>query len=526
MKRTILIIATLLSLTFTVVSCQKEMHIEKSVDQFTTEEQVELTDGNTILGDTIDIPYSIDNLIAAYQNLPVMTKAQINPDSIQPTHYYVKFSPNSVEELDILRNIKPYVFLSEIPLDRKVVVGGSYYHDPSIPEGLPTYQYTVIPVDRWESLKKSCAPVEVEILIKAFIPDYDEAYTTKSASEYGIPAEAYESLLQEAYRITGNKYDKTITTKASWSPSGRIMAYDDFYNGTLPVPGVRVRATHLLKVKETLTDEYGYFSHPSFSNPVNMRIIWESDDWDIRNGGIVQATFDGPQLNNTSWQCVIGPEHEKNVRYAAIQRAAYRLYYGDADGLYPPILTNKLKICLLESSNSIQGAYDRTTNNITIHLMKNSQEYYSTEMTYFSTAQEIGHASHHSWAGSDYSSYCKSIIESWSIFVACILCNKEYFFFPTNFDNWPLESSSSSIYYTPIFIDLFDDDNQSLIYPSCPNDDVTGFSPSAINLIMLFSRDLSSLKTTVKANKPQGVTDAMIDTLFNVYESSWAENNI
>ena len=140
-----------ISIISSLIACQKAEETQLVFDENISGEiglmeEFVTTEGQTVLGDVIDIPYSIENLLKAYENLPAQTKSQISPDDIQPTHYYVRFYPKSIEEQDILRNIKPYVFLSETPLDRKVVVGGSSYHDPSIPEDLPTFQYTVVPV--------------------------------------------------------------------------------------------------------------------------------------------------------------------------------------------------------------------------------------------------------------------------------------------------------------------------------------------------------------------------------------------
>lgn len=323
----------IVSIITVLMACQKMdeslLVIEDNgLDKVEFDDEFVTTEGQTVLGDVIDIPYSIENLLKAYENLPVQTKSQIDPEVIQPTHYYVRFYPKSIEEQDILRNIKPYVFLSETPLDRKVVVGGSSYHDPSIPEDLPTFQYTVVPVARWAELERT-VPVEAEILIKAYIPDYDEAYTTKSEERYGIPAAAYEELLKEAYRITGNQY--MPETKSSWNPNGRIRAYDNINNSMTAVPGVRVRATHLLKVKETLTDDDGRFTLPSFNSSVTYKLIWESDNWDIRDGLTGQAVYDGP-TSNSQWFPEIGSSNEKSVRYAATHRAAYKFYYKDIDG--------------------------------------------------------------------------------------------------------------------------------------------------------------------------------------------------
>ena len=519
---------TLLACMF---ACQKAEDSNLILDENATEttehnNEFITTDGQTLLGDVIDIPYSIENLLKAYENLPARTKSQIDPNDIKPTHYYVRFYPKSIREQDILRNIKPYVFLSETPLDREVVVGGSSYHDPSIPNDLPTFQYTVVPVDRWAELGKT-VPVEAEILIKAYIPDYDEAYTTKSEDKYGIPATAYEELLREAYRITGNEYDAIPETKSSWNPSGRIRAKDDYYNAMVAVPGVRVRATHLLKVKEALTDEEGRFTLPSFNSSVTYKIIWESDDWDIRDGLTGQATFDGPNLS-TQWFPEIDTTHEKNVRYAATQRAAYRWYYGDVEGLIRPAFSNKLKICQRVEANSHKGVFTHSAAmdwHIEIWIRDSTGAYRTIRNSYEVTAHELGHAAHFSRVNS-FNSYCDSIKESWALFVGGVLTQKEYGTYSVEYnvvhEGWP---EINHVKYTPIFIDLFDTVNQHELHEYTPNDTVAGFSTTQLNTALLnSSTSLLALKNNLTPLHV-GVTMDQINNLFSEYENHWVEDD-
>lgn len=518
-----------ISIISSLIACQKAEETQLVFDENISGEvgfmeEFVTTEGQTVLGDVIDIPYSIENLLKAYDNLQVQTKSQINPNDIQPTHYYVRFYPKSIEEQDILRNIKPYVFLSETPLDRKVVVGGSSYHDPSIPEDLPTFQYTVVPVARWAELERT-VPVEAEILIKAYIPDYDEAYTTKSEEIYGIPTAAYEELLKEAYRITGNEYFPE--TKASWNPSGRIRAYDDSLNTMTAVPGVRVRATHLLKVKETLTDEQGRFTLPSFNSSVTYKLIWESDDWDIRDGLIGQATYDGPNLS-TQWFPEIETTHEKNVRYAATHRAAYRWFYGDIDGLIRPDLSDKLKICQRVEASSHRGVFTNSGAmgwHVEIWIHDSMGNNRAIRTSYEAAAHEIGHAAHYSRVDS-YNSYSDSIKESWAQFVEGILTQKEYGTYSSNYikvhDSWPEINHPE---YTPIFIDLYDDVNQHILNENTPNDSVSGFSIWQLNIILLNgSTNLSELQDNLTP-LPAGVTTDQINAFILEYENDWVEDN-
>lgn len=522
-----------ISIISSLIACQKAEETQLVFDEniFCETDLVGefvTTEGQTVLGDVIDIPYSIENLLKAYENLPAQTKSQISPDDIQPTHYYVRFYPKSIEEQDILRNIKPYVFLSETPLDRKIVVGGTSYHDPSIPEDLPTFQYTVVPVDRWAELEKN-VPVEAKILIKAYIPDYDEAYTTKSEEKYSIPASAYEALLKEAYRITGNQY--MPETKSSWNPNGRIRAYDNINNSMTAVPGVRVRATHLLKVKETLTDDDGRFTLPSFNSSVTYKLIWESDNWDIRDGLTGQAVYDGP-TSNSQWFPEIGSSNEKSVRYAATHRAAYKFYYKDIDGLIRPVFSNKLKICQHDSSNSNPSVFSNTYAmgwHIESWIYNSNGVLRNIDELFYHIAHELGHAAHCSNNENDYNAYSKGIKESWAVFSGLTVYKKEYGMYITDYYNyyeggWPFVNN---VRYSPIFLDLQDDYNQKveLNFIFYPDDVVSGYTGSQLSTILNDqSYTLSNLKSKVKASKPTGVTNSDIDTLFSVYENYWIED--
>ena len=278
------LISVLVVMAAGLTACQKDIidpTKDPDTDRIPSEEttQYSFHEGQTVLGDKIEIPYSIDNLKKALKNLPAETKALIDESEIQPTHYYVRFHPKNEEELAILKNNKPRLMLSEVPLDREIKIGGTSYHDPSLPEDMPTYQYTTIEAEYWKAFSDTLS-VEHEVLIEAYMPDYyDDEAITKSSH---IPASALDALMAEAYRMTGNEYDTAPITKAKeWHPSGRIRAYDNIVGDFVPIKGVRVRGTHLLKIKETLTDEDGNYQLSGFKNGVNMKVVWESDRWDV-----------------------------------------------------------------------------------------------------------------------------------------------------------------------------------------------------------------------------------------------------
>ncbi len=521
---------TLLSLSV-FASCSKEALPLTVIDDCTQQSSFSMdmtTEGEYVLGSTIKIPYSIENLQKAYSSLDYQTRSSIDISSVQPTHYYIRFKPKNSDELDILRNLEPRVFLSEVPLDREIVVHGSYYHDPTIPDNMPTFQYTTLPVERWPEINN--IPVESEILIKAYIPDYDDEYVeTRTTSE----ATNYEILLKKAYEICGLKYEEVIETRGgSWNPSGRVRSFDTHTNSYIPIKGVRIRGTHLLKVKETLTDNNGEFELASFKNPVNMKIVWESDEWDVRQGEFGQVSFDGPKLDHSAWNIDIGPEHEKNIRYAAMHRAAYRYYHDNINGLARPANARKEKLCFFDSYNKRKcGDY---ASNLTLGIVPDIRvwgkykdgSYRGTDIIFNITAHELGHAAHCTWMTTVQFLQVKNYItESWADFVAWALSDIEYRALGTTTSASTDQSwNDGDDNYTPLFIDLVDTFNQSTFNSNLPNDQISGYEYNVINMLLLDSYGLSSLKRNLKLWKPNNVTDEQIDLFLEKYEEL-LENN-
>ena len=507
-----------------IVSCSRFDEQFMKTPGYVTQNDYSFSEGMTVLGKRIEIPYSIENLNRAYNSLDAETKSQINLEQITPTHYYIKFSPKNVEELDILRNIKPRLILSEEPLDYEIQEGGTYYHDPSLPEDVPTFQYSTISVERWRELSDTLS-VNSEILISAYIPDYDDDLTKSLPN--GINVSAYLALLKEAYKITGIPYEDISTKGAEWHPQGTIKAFDDITGTMVPVPGVRVRGTHLLKTHEDLTDETGYYWLRSFKNPVNMKIIWESNDWDIRNGSIGQATYSGPKIKSGRWDLNADASYSKTIRYAAIQRAAYRHYYGNNCGLARPNNSRKEKIGYFHEDIGPNGDYcDQWGMTIWTDIRiagKNKWGWRDPSEIFSTTCHELGHAVHYINSTNNYNHSELRLIESWARFVQYLLTIQEYrelgvesslYYYPYssyptmfqpddsyNFQYRPNNNSDSDYYntYTPCLIDLYDDYNQ-LDWPDYhnnqwyhPNDVISGVPPTVIQDITFSSRSFDDV---------------------------------
>jgi hypothetical protein len=144
---------------------------------FRSEGTEEPMDKLVVLGQQINNPYSVANMTQAWNNL-------YSPDETQlsPTHLYVRFLPQNMEELKLLDDLD--LDFDDYPLDYQILEEGDYYHDPSIPADKPTWLYTVVEPGF------TFPNVQYEILEELVLAPY------------------FSHLTAEAFRITGNEYEE------------------------------------------------------------------------------------------------------------------------------------------------------------------------------------------------------------------------------------------------------------------------------------------------------------------------------
>ena len=151
---------------FLFAACSQDNEIIAENDDSTNfpKEQKE-TDGMMVLGEKLENPYSIANMEKAYADL-IKTRAA-GDFKIETTDLYVRFLPkDSTELLELQKDTLLELF--DYPLDYDIEVEGTYYHDPSIPEGQITWLYTTVKPDY------EFPAIQYEILEKCFIPNEDD----------------------------------------------------------------------------------------------------------------------------------------------------------------------------------------------------------------------------------------------------------------------------------------------------------------------------------------------------------------
>jgi hypothetical protein len=151
MKKTLIRKNSLLYLIFSLViivsllSCRKNYDSQPVPDKLTDE---------TVLGSEKANPFSFATIKKALTKLSAekveggiksmsTTKALRRFDDIRPTHNYVRFAPENLEQLNQL--VTAGFELFDVPLTYEVVEEGDYYQDPTIPVTEITFQYTLVP---------------------------------------------------------------------------------------------------------------------------------------------------------------------------------------------------------------------------------------------------------------------------------------------------------------------------------------------------------------------------------------------
>lgn len=223
--------------------------------------------GELSLGQKLNNPFSVVNMANALHEYLHQSKSSVQGVDVYTTDYYVRFLPDSPEQLEQLESLG--LDLVDYPLDCEVEKDGDWYHDPSLPEDQITWQYTVVSSDF-----QFPEGIRYEILEDCFLPEHSSGGTKLSLIDWG-------AVEQTAYEQTGNaKSFLPALTKGGGgaSPSGRIAIMDPKLGpDPIGVSGVRVMCHSFVRIAKAYTDEDGYYKiSKSFSSKPRYKIVFKN----------------------------------------------------------------------------------------------------------------------------------------------------------------------------------------------------------------------------------------------------------
>ena len=367
-----------------------------------------------VLGEKLDDPYSLENVQAAVSSVYPTKAGRV---ALSATDVYVRFLPRTEDEYDALVDAGFNLF--DHPLDYSIVKDGDYYHDPSLPDDMITWQYAVVKPDF-----KAPQGIEYEVLDECYIADGSVATRAD-----GIDWDLVE---REAYRITGNSDllpPPSRAGDAGFKPSGDILLVDDGLEDCQieGLMGVKVCCNSFVKFAHAYTDVNGHYEmDKSFTSEVRYRIVFQNE----RGFCIGLNKILVPASTSTMGKA--GPEgvdltvdkssERKLWCRSVVNNAAYQYYDKCSDRTYridtPPASTRFWIFQTLESSSTMMlqqgvmiddtiigdflGDYKELVKmflpDITLGLC-NLEDYSSI---FAQTVHELAHASHFAQVGKDY----------------------------------------------------------------------------------------------------------------------------
>lgn len=529
----------------------------------TTTQSTQYVDGvPTVIGAKYLIPFKVSEMRRAKDSLIAQNIAAPRNFTVRTTHLYVKFSPTSYTQLDVLE-ADSTLELSAVPKDHFIVVKGSWYRAPNIAnDSIPTPHYA--------SVKLGYIPpqgISYQVLDSLYVPDEDVQLMTINPGK----AECWyvERLLAEAYRINPDLApdahhlmpmpdDWLEYGGGTYTPPpvhGVIRVWDNRLNALVPLEGVKVESRRHFWGTDF---RYGYtnadgeysLSGTQLYGSSNYKIEFWRNGFKVKNNFLTRYDITLENKSRTAFSLDI--EWNTYAQFCAtIFRAAQRYFYGDIYGLKRPRPGHCLEI---RAKNGVYGLYDETggwysagTKKIGIARyrdFKGGTEFYSDEV-YLATIHEITHASHHHLCQTktgavSFTDISEWIRESWATGVAWYLAGKEYrargisnygdeTYNPTPATHFSIQYGYQYWNYSfnnknrSLFINLLDDFNEYGVefYGESTGsvvDNVTGYSLYTLeNSVLPFSDTRTSLVSLLQSTRPSGVTALQLTQLLSFY---------
>lgn len=495
-----------------IFSCNKKQLIENSQNEFSVKQPISNSSltlnapyqqSDVVLGNQLTNPYLIRNMMAAKQYLVNQGLSSLNTVNIRATHYYVKFKPTNEDQYETLA-ADTNLTLYDYPLDYQITQNGNRYHDPSLPDSVPTYQYTSVKTDYiFNDI------IRYEIIATLYIPEVDQALLGSSNENLDY----VDKLLDEAYKETGN-FDDTIvvnptTPDRRFHPSGNIQIFDTRLGANIGMEGVDVRARRWFTSHWTRPDFNGnYYVDQTYTRPCNYSLWFSTSGFSVREHLFhLTAWINGPKQTG-AWNYTINDGYDRFAGH--VFRGAYRYHYKDIGDLRRPLIVrgNRNTYVASNSYGNASGNNPFIFQKIKIWRYKtvNDVEYASDEI-FSTTCHETAHSMHAMAMNSilQFIQVSTQIRESWAIAVEWWLTKLEYqrvrgisnygehdYSVSVEYPNqYAYQYWNSNIQedYTSLFINIIDDYNEFRqgfgFYTGTVNDNVRGFTLGDIEANML-----------------------------------------
>lgn len=332
---------------------------------------------------------------------------------------------------------------------------------------------------------------------KPINPEYDYAinYSVR------LPVVPNEIVNLEEILSSINKGEKSLTYKL-----GRLTFSDDFLSRTdIAVNNVKIRFQYGSLIQDVYTNSAGYFLAPSDVNDsTSVSYILQGSDWTVSYDTSYAPLVCYMGKVGTLWNGTSIINYAATGLYETVYRAADYLYttsFTPQLSLYPEIT---IKVQSFPGTNNQYGsfAYNSSVQYVMIFPRTGTDNEFIS-----ATLHELGHAMQYTLRGGSYTSYNgveRVVKESFASFtgwyygeqyylsLGWIKPQSSYILNHNARQNWM--ASDTSTVYTPFFVDLVDDYDQS---SSNSNYIWDGLSGCSISEIMFMAKYPSTLEQVI-----------------------------
>ena len=407
------------------ISCTQTLEKEEFSD-------FEVDTPNLVLatfGEQTGHPFSMENALRAYGNLPIETRASFSEEAIEPTHLYIRFMPSNEEELWNVKQQKD-LDVFQYPLDCEVTEGFVGIDNPFLLNGFPQL-WVVVPADY--PISEIACPYEVES--ELWMPDFNSS-AVKSDSSMDI-LDFYEDLMKELcyeQNLTDEFCGPETKSSTTYYPGG-IIKYVDTTHGETPLYGMQVEAYtfwHNYKTTSLVSGTLN-FGGKTFSGSFRYRAKFSLDDFAIRTEDNKSDLEYVTEKTTKPFYMTFSGAYSK---YCVVFAAAHRYYYQSISIPRPP-QNGFWKACLRihvypNDSGDYLGVFTKDRRGlladrpeISIYGYSSSSERYSDEL-YATTIHELTHAMHYNLNKDLFYSIENSVVESLARGVQLYLTKMKY----------------------------------------------------------------------------------------------------
>lgn len=195
---------------------------------------------------------------------------------ILETHKYVRFLPNSPQDLKVLDDSDLELF--DTPFDYEVVTQGTYYHDAGLTREDYTWLYTVVPTNFQSSSITANSGINYEVIESLHLPDENDQSDPLVYAAFercGL-----EHQLEEEDEPQGRVAFLRLKKR---DVIGNINIHNTQLSGNEPLRNVSVVARSWFKIKTGFSDASGNFNiNARFRTHAFVKMVFENNRFSMR----------------------------------------------------------------------------------------------------------------------------------------------------------------------------------------------------------------------------------------------------